>query len=280
MRRFERSTRVLNVVAEDWDARASPWLAAPRQRLWRRHSDAVNGALIERWLLGRPARVLKTDLWDEAVGDGLYPTLAERAEQVVGIDISATVVETARRRHAGLSARTADVRALPFENDEFDAVLSNSTLDHFDSRDDVVRGLRECVRVLRPSGQLIVTLDNPWNPVIALTKLLLRTNVNRIWPRLRLASSIGLLPYRVGVTFSITQLRDRLTALALDVRDTCTIVHAPRAVAVVVAELVERHAHAAAQERFLRALMAFEAVGKTPVGYVTGHFIGARALKR
>ena len=52
----------------DWD---EVFRTASPGPLWRRHSDAVNSALVHRWLAGRRvARALKTDLWDEAVADG------------------------------------------------------------------------------------------------------------------------------------------------------------------------------------------------------------------
>ena len=52
-----------------WDSAISPLLAARTETLWRRHSDAINSALIARWL--RPGafhHLLKTDLFDEAMG--------------------------------------------------------------------------------------------------------------------------------------------------------------------------------------------------------------------
>jgi hypothetical protein len=36
----------------DWDSVAKIWQRPPAQTLWRRHSDRVNSALVERWLPG------------------------------------------------------------------------------------------------------------------------------------------------------------------------------------------------------------------------------------
>jgi SAM-dependent methyltransferase len=264
---------------DDWNGRAAPWLETPLQSLWRRHSDAVNARLVARWLHGRPARLLKTDLFDEAVGEGVFPALAGRAGEVVGIDVSAAVVDAAGARHAALSAQAADVRALPFGDAEFDAIFSNSTLDHFDTTDEIVAALRELHRVLKPGGQLIVTLDNPWNPIIALSKALPRERLNRLWPRSRLASRIGLHAYRVGATLDVRRLRDELARLGFDVRETGAIVHAPRALAVVAGELVESRSGEEGRRRFLAALMRCERLARSPVRFVTGHFVGARAVK-
>jgi SAM-dependent methyltransferase len=264
---------------DDWNARVEPWLGPPLQPLWRRHSDAVNALLVGRWLHGRPRRVLKTDLFDEAVGEGVFPALARHADEVVGIDVSSAVVDAARARHPALSGRTADVRALPFEDAEFDAVFSNSTLDHFDTPEEIVTALGECRRVLRPGGQLIVTLDNPWNPVVALSKALPRERVNRVWPRSRLASSVGLHAYRVGATLDVHTLRETLLGLGFDVRETGAIVHAPRALAVLAGEVVQRRSGERGRGRFLAALMRCEALSESRARFVTGHFVGARAVK-
>ena len=107
--------------------------------LWRLQSDMVNRALLERWLPTGLESVLKTDLFDECVSDGLYPALALHAARVTGIDVSPEVVAAARRRHRDLAVTVTDVRALPFEDEHFDAVVSNSTLDHLEG----VRGLRD-----------------------------------------------------------------------------------------------------------------------------------------
>jgi len=263
------------------DAVSERWLGSYPQTIWRRHSDAVNSALLERWLPAQVHAVLKTDLFDEAVSAGLYTALASRCERVVGIDLSLAIVNAAAARHDGLVALHADVRTMPFDDGAFAAVVSNSTLDHFDSPAEIVRGLREIARVLQPGGTLVLTLDNPWNPVIALAKALPRRPLNRAWIRLGGASSrIGLLPYYVGATMSLPRLRRLLGDLGFDVSDFGTIVHAPRAFAVIVANLLERHGGVRSQARFLRVLSACEALSRWPTRLVTGHFVAVQAVKR
>jgi SAM-dependent methyltransferase len=263
-----------------WDRLPEAWLEHYPQPLWRRHSDSVNTALIERWLPLRFDSVLKTDLFDEAVSAGLYAPLAERADRVVGIDASAAIVAAARLRHSGLVAQCADVRKLPFADGEFDAVVSNSTLDHFQSPAEIVVGLRELSRVLRPGGTLVLTLDNPWNPILGVSKMLPRRALNRAWLRVGGASSrAGLLPYYVGATLSIRRLRRLLPELGLSVAETGAVVHVPRLFAVVVANLLERRGQVRSREGFLRGLMAFEHLAHWPTRFLTGHFVTVRALK-
>ncbi|HLI80553.1 MAG TPA: hypothetical protein VKV03_11255, partial [Candidatus Binataceae bacterium] len=57
--------------AEYWDRVIEGFSDGPGSRLWRQHSDRVNSELLARWLPeARIKRALKTDLFDEAIGDG------------------------------------------------------------------------------------------------------------------------------------------------------------------------------------------------------------------
>ena len=75
---------------------------------------------------------------------------------LTGVDISDAMVERAARRAAegaGLTERVlfevGDVGALPFADQEFDAVVSTLSLHHWP---DPARGLSEIHRVLKPGG--------------------------------------------------------------------------------------------------------------------------------
>jgi SAM-dependent methyltransferase len=269
------------VGREHWDGLARVWERARPTPLWRRHSDAVNSALIERWLPTRVRRVLKTDLFDEAMSMGLYPALVGRAEEVVGVDVSSEIVNAAAARHQGLQARQADVRNLPFEDGSFDAVVSNSTLDHFQDEGEIVRALRELHRVLRPRGRVILTLDNPSNPLNAIAKALPRDWLNSVWVRhARVTARVGHVPYHVGETMSARRLRTVLPCLGYEIQAQDAIMHAPRPVAVVVAELVARRGSERSQRRLLETLTACERLSDWPTRYLTGHFVAVSAVKR
>ena len=54
----------------------------------------------------------------------------------------------------------------------FDVVVSNSTLDHFETRDEILTSLRGFHRILRPGGRLLLTMDNLANPAVALRNAL------------------------------------------------------------------------------------------------------------
>lgn len=262
-----------------WSDALEAWVGDRPQELWRCHSDTVNRALVERWLRSR-GPILKTDLWDEAVGEGLYPTLTRIASAVVGIDTSREVVARARLRYPELEALVADVRALPFPDEQFEAVVSNSTLDHFESVEEISAALAELRRVLRPGGELLLTLDNPLNPIVGLSKILPRAALHRLWLRLAgLSGRVGLLPYFVGATVGPLSLDRIVREQGFEPRERAAVVHAPRVAAVLLASVLQRRASYRAQQRFLAGLVALERLETLPTRYLTGHFIAVRALR-
>jgi hypothetical protein len=94
-----------------WERVSQHWSQFQPDALWRAHSDAVNRALFSSWLPDQHVpRLLKTDLFDEAVSDGLYPLMLSRARTVVGMDLSIPAVRTARDRFGGGPTACADVR--------------------------------------------------------------------------------------------------------------------------------------------------------------------------
>ncbi|MEQ1758418.1 MAG: methyltransferase domain-containing protein [Vicinamibacterales bacterium] len=256
--------------ARYWDDVAGEW-GGGRDRLWRRHSDSVNAALCRRWLPERVHRLLKTDAFDEASSDGLWLMLRSRADVVEGIDQSPAIAAQARARHPEMAITVADVRALPFPDRHFDAVLSNSTLDHFEHHAGIEQSLRELHRVLEPGGQLILTLDNPANPVVALRNALPFALLNRV----------GLVPYFVGATLAPRALTDLLRQVGFDVVETTAIVHCPRVLAVPAARAVEGlSSRPETHARFLRALSWFEVAERWPSRFRTGHFVAVLARRR
>jgi SAM-dependent methyltransferase len=256
---------------EYWDEIGAEWQGRGQTGVWRMVSDAVNRDLVTRWLPSRPdGRVLKTDLFDEVVGAGLVPDLLERFGSVTGIDVSPVVVDAARARYPRLRAEAADVRKLPFADETFDAVVSNSTLDHFPSQDDIAAALVELRRVLRPGGTLLVTLDNPLNPVVAIR--------NALPERVRAATR--LVPFAVGATYGQGRLTSVLEQTGFEVSKRSAVLHCPRVLVVLGGDLVDRHGGPATKRRYVGLFTAFEGLAKLPSRRVTGHFVAALASKR
>ena len=257
-------------VDHHWDEIGERWTEQRRDPVWRAHSDEVYVRLLERWLPSGRRRVLKTDLFDEAVADGVYPAVQRLTGTIVGFDVASRVTATACNRYPRLRGIVADARQLPFDDGAFDTVISLSSLDHFPVRDDIRRSLLELHRVMTPDGRLIVTLDNLTNPIVALR--------NRV-PH-RLLHALRLVPYRMGMTYTGRALVSLLRACRFDVEDVTYVVHCPRVVAVVIARLVERTESAALRAAFLRSLTRCERLAKSPIAALTGYYTAALARKR
>jgi SAM-dependent methyltransferase len=255
---------------DEWTEVAEHWLERAPQSLWRRHSDAVNSILIERWLPRHMiGRVLKTDLFDEAVATGLYPALSRHARSVVALDISPTVSRAATTKYPKLGGFSADVRSLPADSAAFDAIVSLSTLDHFETEASIATALGELFRVLKPGGTLILTLDNAKNPVIAAR--------NRL--PYALTHSLGLVPYPVGKTLTPHRAVAATRGAGFSVVECTAIMHAPRVLAIPLMSRLDRAADTQRRAILLRAAMRFESLAKLPSRFLTGHFIAIRAVK-
>ncbi len=72
-----------------------------------------------------------------------------------GVDVEPLACELARERVAGTEIREASVVMLPFGDAAFDAVVSADVLYHVD---DDAAALRECFRVLRPGGVVVINV--------------------------------------------------------------------------------------------------------------------------
>jgi ubiquinone/menaquinone biosynthesis C-methylase UbiE len=97
--------------------------------------------------------------------------------RVVGVDFLGLCLPLAKER--GLTVFQAEAAALPFVDDQFDAVICAEV---FQNLTDITPVLRECVRVCRPSGLIIVSTLNR-------TSLLRR--LLRFWRRLQGSQAIG-----------------------------------------------------------------------------------------
>jgi SAM-dependent methyltransferase len=162
------------------------------------------------------------------------------------------------------------VRWLPFADGTFDFIVSNSTLDHFESPHEIADGLRELHRVLRSGGQLLLTLDNLANPVISLRSIL----------PFRLLNRLNIVPYYVGPTLGPRRLCHNLKQAGLEVLEVGTVMHFPRIFTVAMARILERRAGPETQRRFLRFWMSFEKLSHWPTRFLTGYFLAVRAIKR
>lgn len=250
-----------------WEDVGRAFIETNRGKLWRRHADAVNRRLLEAWLPASIETSLKTDLFDEAIGAGQADFLNARSRQVFGVDVAQSVVDAAKRRHPRLDGAVADARALPFATASVDCVVSLSTLDHFTDRPDIDTSLAEFRRILKPSGVLAITLDNPANPVVALRAALPFDTLRRL----------GLMAYPCGPTLGPTALPSTLERHGFAVERRQSLLHCPRVAAIAGCGLAERFRSPWFGERLLSSMMTLENLSRWPFAYRTGYFVAALA---
>lgn len=77
-----------------------------------------------------------------------------------GLDNSPELLAVARRRYVNNKFIQADARALPLQDNSFAAVLLIATVHHFFDKADRLKILTEAKRVLKPGGQIYLTV---WN---------------------------------------------------------------------------------------------------------------------
>ena len=223
-------------------------------------------SLIERWGgLPSTGRVLKTDLFEEAMGpDAFLFELAGSQRLVIGMDVSLEATERARQRDTQQAARylLSDARHLPFGNGSLSLIVSPSTLDHFVDPGDLQASLRELCRVLEPGGRLIITLDN-------------RQNI--FDPVLRLANKLGMVPFFLGQSYTVKQLRSELAAAGMTIIETTAIVHHPRMTAVASVALAKRLDSASFTRMFHSAFLSMQRLEGTRLRYYSGCFVAALA---
>ncbi len=253
-----------------WDKALEDSLGGPRLDAWRAYMRRVYLALVRRWLPSAGvAPGLKTDLFEEAVCQhGLLPELGPGS---VGLDRSPAVARAAQRRlpQNGYSVLVADLRQIPLRSASLSCILSGSSLDHFREISDIALGIRELARVLRVGGAMVITFDNPHNPIVNLRNRLPFAWLKR-W---------GLVPYFVGATYTRDEARHQLTAAGLIVTQMTAVEHAPRIVAIRLIALAERLGWSSFAAALGRSLSAFELLGRLPTRYLTGYYLAFRVEK-
>lgn len=128
-------------VAPTYDV-ANTLLSLGQDRLWRRA------------VLKRVAPQADQAILDLAAGTGASSVVfAKPGVRVVAADFSKGMLEEGRRRHPNLEFVFADATALPFGDNEFDAVTMSFGLRNVV---DVPKALSELFRVTKPGGRIVI----------------------------------------------------------------------------------------------------------------------------
>jgi len=265
-------------VAE-WDLAWKPHVG----NAWFRHQDDVYAAW---WRERQPEpesaernggeslRMLQTDAFNEACRlpslDGVVAAM-RRTVMDISLPILQDALQHARDREARLLPCSTDVRRLGLRSETFDVVFSPSTLDHFARTDQIVLALRELRRVLRPGGRLLLTLDNPRNPILRVRHRLYRRS-GRVG---------GLIPFAMGATLERGRLVDTLDLAGFEVLDSRHVVHTPRVMGLWLGEWAARTGRARAGDRLVTVFDVIErGLRRLPTAPWTGHFVAVDCVRR
>jgi len=141
-----------------YDLLASVWSATTDDGPFNGHLERpALRALVPRPLAG-------TRILDAGCGSGAQAEwLLDEGADVIGVDLSAKMVDEARRRCAGrgrfVVADVAD--ALPVEAASLDGITSSLTLHYLQ---DWGPALHSFATALRPAGWAVISLDHPFGP--------------------------------------------------------------------------------------------------------------------
>ncbi|MCX8155618.1 MAG: class I SAM-dependent methyltransferase [Verrucomicrobiae bacterium] len=96
-------------------------------------------------------------LLDVGCGDGRFLNeMKPRGWQVQGVEIDPQAVKIAREKYK-LEVHLGDLKQANFSNDSFDAITLRHVVEHLPHPVDT---LRECRRILKPGGHLVVVTPN------------------------------------------------------------------------------------------------------------------------
>ncbi|HEU4971919.1 MAG TPA: methyltransferase domain-containing protein [Gaiellaceae bacterium] len=117
---------------------------------WSPITSKAIDALLDAAHVGQGSRVL-----DVGTGAGDAAGRAvERGAEATGIDVAASMVEIAARRHPEGTFVQASASELPFADDSFDAVVGNNVIQHVGEPTQAALQFR---RVLAPGGRVALT---------------------------------------------------------------------------------------------------------------------------
>ncbi len=111
---------------------------------------------------GFPQGLVGRRILDLGCGAGRVTSWLNDAQaDVVGVDISPSLVNAAHARFPHITFEVGNAESLKFEDAAFDAVLvAQNSLDYIDSKDRRMTAIREIWRVLRVDGRFVLSNHN------------------------------------------------------------------------------------------------------------------------
>lgn len=148
-------------MTTNYDRIASQYQKAKRQP-WRMHVEHFT-------LFERLGDLHGKSVLDLACGEGFYTRFFKQAgaSRVVGVDLSAGMIQLAREEEArdplGLAYHVADVKTLSL-TERFDVVTAAYLLNYASTPDELLTMCRNIAGVLKPGGRFVTVNTNPHRP--------------------------------------------------------------------------------------------------------------------
>lgn len=122
----------------------------PEENYWFRRHEVVYRDLL--------TRCADKDVLEAGSGEGYGANMiADVARSVIGVDYDAGAVEHVRARYPRVEMRQGNLADLPLDDASVDVVVNFQVIEHLW---DQLQFLRECFRVLRPGGHLLISTPN------------------------------------------------------------------------------------------------------------------------
>ncbi len=264
----------MDLTSKYWDMKSNKMPVGQRyDELLAEHYKRSHLKLLTRWASlteGQP--ILKTDLYAEAMcpSRSFLWEMLKPGMRIFGIDISPEICKRAKEMAVSYAPGTdpefipCDIRNLTFANNFFDLIFSDSTLDHFANKDDIILSLKELMRTLKPGGTFIITMDNGSN---------FTEPFFRLWIWLRLSR------FYIGKTYTNKELKQVLTSIGMRIEDEAAIIHNPRFFTKMIVSTIRKTFPRQYRRWVGNILEYFDSFENKKWKYSTAQFIAMKATK-
>ncbi len=137
------------------------------------------------------------NILDLGCGNGRFYKAFKDKVNYTGVDASEKLIEIAKEKYPEATFKVDDALKLSFEDNTFDSIYSFAVFHHFPSKEIRKEFLKEAKRVLKPDGNLIITvwnlLDNKKG-----RKLLLKYSLQKLIGKTKLGFKDIYYPWKRG----------------------------------------------------------------------------------
>lgn len=144
------------------------WLEVQEKDIWTKPADEAY-ALTQRWKNAGKSQVL-----DLGCGIGRHSLLlAKNGFQVSAFDLSEDAIKilanTAEEESLIITTQSGDMLSLPYEDGSFDGIIAFHVIYHT-TEEGLKQVLQEILRILKPAGEVFLTLLSRSDPSFSDTK--------------------------------------------------------------------------------------------------------------